>query len=190
MNTHIAVHLLFMYTNPSPLKGVNFKDHRRRCENRRIINRTAPIPKKQSFSIFSLVLFSLQKHCDRNVSFLPSTTRISCNMSSRSIPVAEKFWCSYSLKRQDGVFFFFFKFLVWPREFAKPRSTKPRKATDRFTLLFPLGCFDCMLLKNQWLYFWCFGTCEYMYVCQYEPYIDVSFPSAWPLNGTMAYRDA
>jgi len=49
--------------------------------------------------------------------------------------------------------------------------------------------FRFMLLKNQWMYFWCLDTCEYRCVCQYEPYINVSFPSAWSQNGTMAYSD-
>jgi hypothetical protein len=53
-----------------------------------------------------------------------------------------------------------------------------------------IGRLDFMLLQNQLWYCWCFGTCEYARcLCTYEPYIHVSFPSAWPLNGTMAYSD-
>ena len=132
--THRFLRVLTSKTPEKMRKSANNKPHH-------------PLPKKkQRFSIFSVVLFSLQKHCDRKVFFFTLNSLSFMQYGFKFYSSCRKMLMLLFTEKAEWCLFLF---LVRPREFAKSRSTKPRKATDRSILLFLLSCFDCMLLKNH-----------------------------------------
>jgi hypothetical protein len=129
------------YTHPSLVVVARSQDPSQK--KRKSANNWVSPPPKKRIVYYSIVFFvSLQKHYDGSCFFF--SFRISRGMAQTPVQVVEQFWCSYPLKGPSDVFLF----LGQRSEFAKPRSTNPRKARDECILVWETKGFIVLSLST------------------------------------------